>query len=96
MPRYDKRSHHHSEKGLQIKARIAKPSLPDLADSAIFQIAGLWMLLAGLFGIYFGVILKYLYLCLTCPVQRASNKMVYKQVKPGFTNYQPQVVNQKI
>ena len=65
MPCYDKRSHHHSEKGLQIKARIAKPSLPDLADSAIFQIVGLWMLLAGLFDICFRLVLKYLYMCLT-------------------------------
>ena len=65
MPLYDKPSHHQSDKGLRIKARRAKRSLSDLADSAIFQIVGLWMLLAGLFGICFRVILKYLYLCLT-------------------------------
>ena len=65
MPLYDKPSHHQSDKGLRIEARRAKRSLPDLADSAIFQIVGLWMLLAGLFGIYFRVILKYLHLCLT-------------------------------
>ena len=63
MPLYDKPSHHQSDKGLRIEARRAKRSLPDLADSAIFQIVGLWMLLAGLFD--FRLVLKYLYLCLT-------------------------------
>ena len=48
MPLVDKSSHHQSEKGLYIKARRVKRTLPDLSDSAIFQIAGLWMLLAGL------------------------------------------------
>ena len=65
IPLFDKTIHHQSEKGLHIKARRVKRTLPDLSDSAIFQIVGLWMLLAGLFCIYFRVILKYLYLCLT-------------------------------
>ena len=59
MPLYEKPSHHQSERGLQIKGRRVKRTLPDLSDAAIFQIVGLWMLLAGLFDSYTKVILKY-------------------------------------
>ena len=69
MPLYAKPSHHQSEKGLHIKARRVKRTLPDLSDSAIFQIVGLWMLLAGLFD--FRLVLKYLRkLMLDTPVPR--------------------------